>query len=291
MAKSPAHQFGQEIGILLEEIIKPLLANFAQTRGFHLDTKGPRGRAREGSKVTWTDRYGNAHDLDFVIERDGSRDVRGRPLAFIESAWRRYTKHSRNKAQEIQGSILPVAEHYAWDAPFKGVILAGVFTKASIAQLESNGFTILYCGDDSMVRAFADVGIDIRFDEDTPDAAFGRALRSLKRLSTTQRNTLKSALVTHNQEKIGSFMQRLATTLSRAVESISVLPLYGTSFDFTAPAQAVEFLRKAPATKPVPAAVPTKIEVIIRFSDGTRIDGSFIEAERAIDFILYATKA
>lgn len=144
MAVSPAHQFGQEIGLLLEEIIKPLLFDFSSARGLYLDAKGPRGKARPGNKVTWTDKYGNNHDLDFVIERKGTSDDRGRPLAFIESAWRRYTKHSRNKAQEIQGAILPIAENYHWDAPFKGVIFAGIFTAGAISQLESTGFVVLY---------------------------------------------------------------------------------------------------------------------------------------------------
>ena len=81
MAISPAHRFGQEIGLLLEEIIKPLLAEFTHRHDLYLDAKGPRGAARPGNKVTWTDKYGNTHDLDFVIERDGTADQRGRPLA------------------------------------------------------------------------------------------------------------------------------------------------------------------------------------------------------------------
>jgi len=121
MATSPAHKFGQEIGLLLEEIIKPLLAQFAAKHGYYLDSKGPRGKARPGKKVTWPDKYGNTHDLDFVIEKGGTPDTRGRPLAFIEAAWRRYTKHARNKAQEIQGAILPIAEKYHWDAPSKAL--------------------------------------------------------------------------------------------------------------------------------------------------------------------------
>lgn len=53
---------------------------------------------------------GNAHDLDFVLERGGSDDKIGMPAAFIETAWRRYTKHYRNNAQEIQGALEPLAE-------------------------------------------------------------------------------------------------------------------------------------------------------------------------------------
>lgn len=113
MAQSPSHKFGQIVGNLLEDILTPVLQKFCHERGLYLDIKGPRPGVRKGRKVTWQDKYGNLHDLDFVIEKDGSPGKRGRPVAFIEAAWRRYTKHSRNKAQEIQGAILLRKDHPA----------------------------------------------------------------------------------------------------------------------------------------------------------------------------------
>lgn len=70
MAVSLAHTFGQLIGNVLEDAIAPTLRKFAGTHGLYLDIKGQR-TARVGKKVTWTDIYGNAHDLDFVLERGG----------------------------------------------------------------------------------------------------------------------------------------------------------------------------------------------------------------------------
>lgn len=103
MAESPAHRFGQIVGEVLESAIIPLLDSFANTHGLYLDKKGPRpGRA--GKKCSWVDLNKNTHDLDYVLERGGTLQKRGIPAAFIETAWRRYTKHSRNKAQEIQGA-------------------------------------------------------------------------------------------------------------------------------------------------------------------------------------------
>ena len=87
-------------------------------------------------------------------------------------AWRRYTKHSRNKAQEIQGAILPLAEKYRWSNPFLGTVLAGVFTEGSLEQLRSHGFNVLYFPYETLVSAFEAGAIDIRFDEGTPDEAF-----------------------------------------------------------------------------------------------------------------------
>src|SRR5262249_4617115 len=150
-----------------------LLATFAEKHGLYLDRQGPRS-CRPGMKCTWLDLNKNKHDLDFVLERGGTPEKLGIPAAFIETAWRRYTKHSRNKAQEIQGAIAPLAETYKNARPFLGVILAGVFTPGALAQLESLGFTVLYFSYGSIIAAFKACGIDASFDEDTPDTEFQR---------------------------------------------------------------------------------------------------------------------
>ena len=98
MAESLSHKFGQIIGDLLELAIQPHLEKFARKNKLFLDKKGER-KARTGRKVSWTDSKDNKHDLDFVLERNGTVNKTGVPVAFIECAWRRYTKHSRNKAQ------------------------------------------------------------------------------------------------------------------------------------------------------------------------------------------------
>lgn len=108
MAESPSHKWGQIIGQeFLEVAMDPHLRTTATKHGLFLDLKGTRP-ARTGKKISWADLYGNTHDLDFVFERGGSPNKIGDPVAFIETAWRRYTKHSRNKAQEIQGAVLPL---------------------------------------------------------------------------------------------------------------------------------------------------------------------------------------
>ena len=128
MATSPSHRWGQIIGQeFLEVAMFALLSETATKHNLYLDQKGQR-TARPGKKIAWLDRYGNTHDPDFVLEKNGSDIEIGTPVAFIESAWRRYTKHSRNKAQEIQGAILPLVQTHGNHAPFIGVILAGDFT-------------------------------------------------------------------------------------------------------------------------------------------------------------------
>jgi hypothetical protein len=71
-----------------------------------LDKQGDR-LCRPGKRCTWLDLNKNKHDLDLVLERGRSADKPGIPAAFIETAWRRYTKHSRNKAPRNTGAIVP----------------------------------------------------------------------------------------------------------------------------------------------------------------------------------------
>jgi len=286
MATSPSHRFGQIIGDLLEEIMTPLLQNFCDERGLYLDKKGNRGEARSGKKVSWIDKYGNTHDLDFVIEKDGSDDVRGRPLAFIEAAWRRYTKHSRNKAQEIQGAILPVAEKYGWDKPFLGVILAGVFTSGSITQMKSSGFDIALFPYDSIVKAFLAVGIKADFDEDTSDVTFKKTVKKIETLKEVDRAKLKKHLVDSNKELLNNFFGRLQSTLDRQIEKVILIPLYGQQNEFTIVSDAIAFVANYQEVAQQGGAF-RKFEIIVQYSNNDKIEASFRDKENAINFLQY----
>lgn len=86
-------------------------------------------------------------------------------------AWRRYVKHSKNKAQEIAGAILPLVETYAKDMPFYAAVLAGEFTDNALTQLKSQGFYVLYFNYTEICSLFETVGLCIRLEERTSDAA------------------------------------------------------------------------------------------------------------------------
>jgi hypothetical protein len=286
MATSPSHRFGQIIGDLLEEIMTPLLQAFCDERGLYLDKKGYRGEARGGKKVSWIDKYGNTHDLDFVIEKDGSDAVRGRPLAFIEAAWRRYTKHSRNKAQEIQGAILPVAEKYGWDKPFLGVILAGVFTSGSITQMKSSGFDIALFPYDSIVKAFLVVGIKADFDEDTSDVIFKKTVKKIETLKLAERAKLKKHLVDSNKGLLDNFFGRLQSTLDRQIEKVILIPLYGKQNEFAMVSDAIAFVTNYQEVAQQ-GGFFRKFELIVQYSNNDKIEASFRDKENAINFLHY----
>ena len=283
MAVSPSHRFGQILGEVLEKAVEPIVAAQAQKHRLYLDKKGARA-CHNGAKLSWLDVNGNTHDLDFVLERAGSASVQGAPAAFIEVAWRRYTKHSRAKAQEIQGAIMPLLEKHKNSAPFIGVVIAGVFTEPALQQLRSLGFSVLFIPTDSIVKAFAKVGIDAVADEDTPDKDFEKQVAKYEALSRKKKAMLAAALLDDHQEDVKKFSAAMEKVLSRQIERISVLPLYGSVIEFTTVEDALASLQSYDKESILdPAFVRYEIEV--RYDNGNTLRGTFHDKESAITFL------
>ncbi len=283
MAQSPSHKFGQIIGDVLEAAISPLLSQFAQEHNLYFDKKGKRP-ARKGAKVCWKDLYGNEHDLDFVLEKNGSNYKIGTPVAFIESAWRRYTKHSRNKAQEIQGAIMPLATTHNRAAPFIGIVVSGEWTHGALNQLQSLGFVVLYFPLASVTAAFKKtVGIDASFGEDTPDAVIGEKVRLWDSLSKDQRLSVSRELISINADAVKDFLNSLNRTVTREIELIRILPLHGTPFQWGSIEEAITCIKEYNEDgneHPV-----DRYEVEIRYSNADNIKGQFADKEGAIEFL------
>lgn len=280
MAESLSHKFGQLIGDLLELALVPHLQKFARKHKLYLDKKGVR-KARSGKKVTWTDSKENKHDLDFVLERGGTENKIGVPVAFIESAWRRYTKHSRNKAQEIQSAVLPLAKKYKNSSPFVGVVLAGVFTEGALSQLKSLGFGVLYFPYDTVVKAFAKFGINAAFVEKTAETDFRKKIDSWNKLANKE--DVAKELLKLNKKNFDEFLNSLSDTVSRFIERIIILPLHGQETVSTSLTDAIDFLKKYSEDRP---KLPlSKYEIIIKYNTGDRIEASFNDKKDSIKFL------
>lgn len=287
MADAAGHKFGQDLGTFLEDVVltdilRPKLLEFTNELGYYLDYQKPR-RARPGKKVIWKDKYGNDHSLDFVIEAGGTEVSLGRPVAFIESAWRRYTKHSKNKAQEIQGAVLPIVEKFRLQAPFVGVVLAGEFTAPSLQQLRSLGFSVIYIPYNIIVDSFAALSIDIAFDEQTPDVDYRRASQQIAALSTADVAQIRSTIAAACAGDINSFMSRLEAVLRRHIVAITLVPAWGDSCTAGSVAEARELLVALDVS--TPRGVFLRCELTVRYSNGDLIRAEFAERDGVADFL------
>jgi hypothetical protein len=281
MAVSHSHKFGQIIGDLLELAIEPHLKAFTEKHSLHLDKKGDRP-ARKGKKVTWVDNNGNKHDLDFVIERGGNETKIGQPIAFIESAWRRYTKHSRNKVQEVQSAILPLQAKYHGNSPFIGVILAGVFTGGAITQLESIGFNVLYFTYDSVIAAFAKFGIDANFNEQTDEEDFVQKIESWEK--SEHKEEIGKYLFEINKANVDKFFSSLEVSVSRFIEQVIILALHGQQLIITSISDAIELLSTYEEDLPCPHPID-HYDITIKYNTGDKINATFKAKADAISFL------
>jgi hypothetical protein len=283
MAESPTHALGQIIGKLIEDALHVPLKAIAEEFGYYLDRQGQRTVRGNFQKVVWQDLRGNGHELDYVFESGGTDEQIGTPRAFIELAWRRYKKHSKNKAQEIEGAVGHLGSTYHESNPFLGAVLAGEFTKPSIRQLESHGFAVLYFSYQDVASAFLSQGVDIRTEEGTSDDEALRKLMAVRALSDTQRDKICEALLSICKSDITAFTSALRAALTRELDRIFVLPLHGVEYELTTFKSAMNFIQNFDEKKA--EVTLRRYEIGIRFKNGSKVEGSFVTKWEALDFL------
>ena len=217
------------------------------------------------------------------MESGGTPEHLGDPVAFIEIAWRRYTKHSRNKAQEIQGAIEPLAETYYKSLPFKGAVLAGEFTDGALEQLRSLGFNVVHFPYNSILAAFRRVGIDAFTDETTPDNIVLSRIEQWEGLSSRRKRTVTKTLLESNDTEITEFLAALTDNVSRKIDEVIILPLHGQRFLASSIEDAMKLLDDY--DEALAQSRFEKYEIHIRFKNRNEITGRFNDKPSATAFL------
>ncbi|MGX8714039.1 MAG: DNA methylase [bacterium] len=284
MAKSQSHQLGEFIGSFFEDLMKKPIREFADKNGLYFDTNCSRKARGNRKTLTWTDVHANKHRLDFVLEKGGTESAFGEPIAFIELAWRNYTKHSKNKAQEISGAVNPISEKYEMVKPFKGAILSGVFTDGSLNQLKSEGFHVLYIPSKKMVQAFSVHGLDIDYDEGTSKAELKRKYIAIsKKTNKTILEKVRQEILKTCDTEIKQFVSELSASYNRKIKTICILPLHGKRTEVLDVEKAIDFIS---GYESLPEDHQLEyIEVIVTYNNGTIIHCQFKEKDEAVDFL------
>ena len=283
MPVSPSHKLGQKIGDHFESAVKPLLLEIAEEGSFYLDFQHPRKARGNRKKVGWQDLHGNTHFLDYVIEEGGTEDRLGKPRAFIEIAYRRYTKHSKNKVQEIQAALTPIAERFQYSGPFLGAILAGEFTKPSLEQLTTHSFNIVYCPYETLTKAFSSEDIDVFYEENADQREVEDKIRRFDKIGKRRRERIAENIRSAVREQFAEFRQSLHISLSRRVKSVSVLVLAGKQSLFNSVWDAVQYISEYDQTTSFSRFM--RYELNVRYTNDDEIRGTFQEKDRAIDFL------
>ena len=280
---SPSHRFGQIIGDILEETIIDYLRPVADHYSLYLDFCHPRS-ARNGRKdVRWDDINGNTHKLDIVMEKNGDESRQGEPRVFIEIAWCRYTKHSKNKAQEISGAIRPLIDKYNKFSPFFGAIVAGEFTQNSINQMKSEGFEVVYIPINVIVSAFNVAGIDAYWEENTPEHVIQEKVDAFAKLDKCETRRIMEKLVQLTHESFSRFMKKLCDSLERTIVSVRIVSIFGEENTFSNVPEACDFIVKY--NEGSGKLDFLGFELYIRYSNGDKHDAKYADRSKAIAFL------
>ncbi|MDD3582049.1 MAG: hypothetical protein PHW74_13640 [Desulfobacca sp.] len=281
---SPGHKLGQMLGNFLEEFFYIDLVRLCNKHGFYFDRKGPRPGVR-GSKqgVIWKDKDGNKHNLDYVIEKDGSANDQGKPIAFIELAWRRYTKHSRNKTGEIEGALLHLRDTYP-SCQFLGAILAGEYTEGGKNQLVSHNINLIHIPFSVLATCFISKGVDLSYPEKAPSSVKAAIVEHWEALSQNDISDIEICLRNSIKEEYLLFRQKLERALLRKVLSLRILTLYGNELVFSSIQEAISAISELQEDQPNDLRF-IKFEILLRFTDGDKIDCTFHTKEETLRFL------
>ena len=224
-------------------------------------------------------------------ERGGDEERLGVPAAFIESAWRRYTKHSKNKVQEIEAAVMPVALTFSRHQPFLGAVLAGEFTKNALQQLESKGFAVLHVSYESILTAFNQLGIDASSEDGvggTTEEQFHNKIAKWQSLPQPQStNRLLAKLRTLHEQEILDFKQCLEAAIMRRVSSVRLTVLRGHSVECSDIESAIIYLVEEEKSYRMreDGEQRESFEIQVRFNTGAKIEATFPKRAESIAFL------
>ena len=283
---SPGHKLGQIIGTVFERYLEPSLAGVVESLNadYYLDKKGPRP-ARGGKKITWKDGKGSLHDLDYVIEKGGTPNSIGRPVAFVEVAWRRYTKHSINKAGELIASLVPLKQTYSGSCRFIGAVVSGEWTAGALDRMRGQGIISAHFDYEVIRRAVLEQGeVSINYDESASEAEKRALLAKLEGLTDPQLDRIGRQIFAEEGKELAEFIEALKAAIECRIVEVIIAITFAASRAFTNPAEAIDFLRSVDADRTEAKFAALVVEV--KRANGDTVSGRFSDKKKAEEFLI-----
>lgn len=276
---SSGHKLGQLIGDWFEEyFVLPLLKTVANELHLFIDSRFIK-RAVRGSKIEWLDSDGNRVDYDYVLELHGSENEIGIPVAFVECFWRRGARHSKDKARDDSGKLMPMRETYP-TARFLAIVAAGDFTKPARDLIRSREIDLFYVPKEKIIKAFSDNGLVMDYPDNSTETEKQRLVSVFEKAFTLdKKEQVQHSLMTQvGIPTINSYVDRVRAVLSALPQEIRfVLRHDSTPLIFDSLAEVSKFLTK-PNFK---MGKPHKSYLYqITFSDGSEFEKTVASLQR-----------
>lgn len=243
---SSGHKLGQLVGDWFEEFfVFPLLVKAGDKLNLFVDSRFVDRSVRSG-KIIWNDLDGNAVDYDAVLELGGSKTEKGIPVAFIECFWRRGSRHSKDKARDDSGKLLPMRDTYP-TARFLGIVSAGDFTTPARDLVRTRGIDLFYIPKAKIVQAFSECGLVVDYPDKLAEVEKSKLVQSFElEFDNNKKLEVKDKLLELvGLTSINSYIERLRSTLSALPQEIRIILRHDSSpISFESVIEAGLFLEK-----------------------------------------------
>jgi len=239
---NPGSALGEAIGASMELALKELLTKIADEYGCYYLTSGVRKTrgGKKAKKLLISDNFGNEYDIDGVIANESMQ-----PLIIFESKYIRYKKHNRDK-----GSWVCTA-HSAIRRRFHSIrssiaILAGSWSKSSIAMMTSHDINIFLIPFDYILNVLTTHGIDFAWGEKEKEKAYA-AWERHNLLTDVEQLSIGQAMIATIENELSSLIEKiLDDSIEREIEKV-VLELVSNLgevnvYEFASVDEAIAFL-------------------------------------------------
>jgi hypothetical protein len=283
---SSGHKLGQIIGDWYEQYFAlPLLESVSSELSLYLDHRFKKRNCR-GDKVIWEDSEGNAVDYDFVIELGGTNNRIGLPVAFFETFWRRGARHSKDKARDDSGKLVPMRHTYP-TARILGVIAAGDFSEPAQNLLHSRNIRLFYVSKTNIINAWNDCDIVIDYDDKLSEIGKGKITEDCIRKLEHDPKIYEKAAERLNRilgrSTLNSYRDRIKGILSSGPQDFKLLfykssdPYVFYNYD------EVESFLKSNEIRNLKWSNDISIEYSITFDNGDVFERSALNAKEVMD--------
>ncbi len=287
---SSGHKLGQLVGDWFEEhIALKQLEHVASNLGLYLDHRF-RHRMCRGDKIIWADSDGNAVDYDFVLELHGTDEKKGIPVAFFETFWRRGARHSKDKARDDSGKLIPMRATYP-TTRLLGILSAGDFTKPAQELVKTRNIDLFYIPKEQICQAWRSNGIEIDYSDDANESVKQQIAQNANLL--LQQQGIKQKIAAQLIENVGNAV--FASYTRRIIANVSAIPISyritntykGASVTFTQYTEAASYMATHSIEQENYAEMKHQISYEAIYSDGEIFERDKLSTQDALE--LHAT--
>lgn len=220
---SSGHRLGQLVGDWFQDFfVMPMLETIASKLGLYLDHR-LRTRPARPSGICWKDDDGNEVDYDFVMELGGSDEKLGVPVAFFECFWRRGARHSKDKARDDSGKLMPMRDTYP-TSRFLGIIASGEFTGPAREMIASRKIDLFYLPKQKIIDCFMKMDMPMDYDDKSSEGFKAQIAREFELRLTTEAKVKAAANLTTLMSKavVDGYLSRVRGSLSALPQEIRI---------------------------------------------------------------------